>query len=107
MKLADLTWDAQVARFPTLNWRVRSLLRANLAVGLGLVLAFKLSGLPNLRRSPALTISLVLVLAGMLETGRCMRKTWDLYHGGVLFMLYGELMVVTLVLFLLIYPYLI
>ena len=37
---------------------------------------------------------------GMIDTFRCLRRTWSLYHAGVLILLYAELMILALVVFL-------
>jgi hypothetical protein len=34
----------------------------------------------------------------MVETARCLRRRWSLYHAGVLILLYTELMVLAMVL---------
>ncbi len=34
---------------------------------------------------------------GMYETARCLRNKWDLYHAGVMILLYTELMILALV----------
>jgi hypothetical protein len=39
------------------------------------------------------------------EAVRCMRPTWDLYHASVIISLLMDVMVLTLVLFLLLWPY--
>jgi hypothetical protein len=44
-------------------------------------------------------------MASILDTARCLREGWDLYHVGVLLFLYAELMLLTLELFVAIYPY--
>lgn len=36
----------------------------------------------------------------MVETARCLERRWSLYHAGVLILLYTELMILTMVLFL-------
>jgi len=41
---------------------------------------------------------------GMAETARCLSRKWSLYHAGVLILLYSELMILALILFLSIYP---
>jgi CO dehydrogenase/acetyl-CoA synthase gamma subunit (corrinoid Fe-S protein) len=41
---------------------------------------------------------------GMVETARCLARKWSLYHAGVLILLYSELMILALVLFLWLYP---
>jgi len=87
-------------RTPILRLRKRSLIR-----GLALSLAafatsLRLAGFPDIR-------SLLVAFAaawGMVETARCLRPKWSLYHAGVLILLYSELMILALVLFLCIYP---
>ena len=41
---------------------------------------------------------------GMGETARCMRRHWNFYHAGVLILLYSELMILVLTVFLVFYP---
>ncbi len=86
------------------DWRRRSLVRANLLVFGALFLAFRLSDFPNNRPSLLLALPLLIAVAGTLDTLRCMRTTWNWYHGGVILCAYMDLMVVCLILFFLIYP---
>jgi CO dehydrogenase/acetyl-CoA synthase gamma subunit (corrinoid Fe-S protein) len=48
---------------------------------------------------------LVLPVAGwgMAETARCLNRRWSLYHAGVLILLYTDLMILVMVLFLWLY----
>ena len=46
-------------------------------------------------------------ILGTADTVRCIQRRWSFYHGGVLLCLYMDLMAITLVLFLLLYPYLV
>ena len=39
----------------------------------------------------------------MIETARCLRKRWSLYHAGVVLLLYSELMILVMALFFWIY----
>lgn len=48
-------------------------------------------------------LAVPLVSWGMVETARCLDRKWSLYHGGVLILLYSELMILALVLFLWLY----
>jgi hypothetical protein len=41
----------------------------------------------------------------MADTARCIRPRWSLYHAAVLLFLYTDLMVLTLLAVLLLYPY--
>ena len=86
------------------DWRHRSLLRANLLVFGALLLSFYLSDFPHNRASLLLIAPLLLAVVGTLDTLRCMRTTWNWYHGGVILCAYMDLMVVCLILFFLIYP---
>ena len=44
-----------------------------------------------------------IVCWGMVETFRCLGPRWSLYHAGVLILLYSELMILAMVLFLWVY----
>ena len=90
-----------------LNPRYRSLVRGNIIVLGSLALATLLSGAPQLRTAPLLVLPLLGCIAGTADTARCMQRRWSFYHGGVLLCLYMDLMAITLVLFLLLYPYLV
>ncbi len=70
------------------------------------VAAIPLSHFPQLQPSPLLILPALVALAGTADTVRCIRPRWCLYHGGVLLCIYMDLMVLSLVLFLLVYPYL-
>ncbi|MGI4755776.1 MAG: hypothetical protein ACRYGF_02890 [Janthinobacterium lividum] len=86
------------------DWRQRSLVRANALVFASLLFAFRLSDFPNNRASFWLVLPLLLAVVGTLDTLRCMRSRWNWYHGGVILCAYMDLMVVCLILFFLIYP---
>ena len=49
-------------------------------------------------------VSVVLAGWAMVETSRCLGKKWSLHHAGVLILLYAELMILMLTLFLWLYP---
>ncbi|MFT4114197.1 permease [Silvibacterium sp.] len=85
--------------------RARSLLRGALVVLTSLTLALILSGFPHPHPAWYLAILAVTALWGTWETLRCLRLRWSFYHGGVLLFLYMDVLALTLILFLLIYPY--
>lgn len=87
-----------------MDWRQRSLLRANLLVLFSVTVSFWLSNFPHNRLNPWLAIPLVLAMVGTVDTLRCMHKRWDWYHGGVILCAYMDLMCVCLILFFLLYP---
>ncbi len=88
------------------NPRQRSLIRANVLVLGSFFAAIPLSRFPHLQPSPLLILPALVALAGTADTIRCIRRRWCLYHGGVLFCIYMDLMVLSMIFFLLLYPYL-
>lgn len=91
---------------PFFHLRRRSLLRGSLLVLGSVALSFPLAGFPNAHRNPFLGVPALLVLYGTLETVRCVRPRWDLYHAGVILLLWMDMMASCLVLFFLFSPYL-
>jgi hypothetical protein len=92
-------------RYAIFHLRTKSLLRGTLLVLLGLAAAFPLSGFPRIHRAPGIAFAVVVTLWGSVETARCLQRRWDFYHGGVLLLLYMDLMALMMVFFLLFYPY--
>jgi hypothetical protein len=86
--------------------RSKSLLRG-LLLSLGaLAASLGLEGFPRtnaLHASPWQILVVPVSCWGMWETARCLQRRWSLYHAGILILLYAELMVLALVLFLWIY----
>ena len=85
--------------------RRRSLIRASLLVLLSLLAAVRISDFPHNRQSVFLVLPALVALAGTADTIRCMRRRWSFYHGGVVLLIYMDLMAVAMILFLLLYPY--
>ena len=70
------------------------------------VASLLLAGFPHidqLHGSPWQFASLLMAAWGMAETGRCMRGKWSLYHAGVLILLYSDLIILALIIFLVAY----
>ena len=88
-----------------LNPRHRSLVRGNVLVLASLVAAFILSDFPHNRATMFLLLPTFGAFAGTADTVRCIRKRWSLYHGGVIFCIYMDLMIVAMILVFLLYPY--
>lgn len=88
-----------------LNPRKRSLLRGALLVLLSLGAAVLLSDFPRNRANPFIAFPAAAAVAGTIDHLRCMQRKWSLYHGGVLLLIYMDLMAVSMILFLLLYPY--
>lgn len=85
--------------------RSRSLTRGTLLVMASLVWSFALSGFPEVRPAPAIALPVALALWGSFETARCLCPRWSWYHSSVLLLLSSDVMALTMMLFLLIYPY--
>jgi hypothetical protein len=92
-------------RYAVFNIRARSLVRGTVLMLGSLVLAFVLGGFPNVHGSAVMTVPVVLAGWGTGETARCLQRRWSFYHGGVLLLLYADVLVLALVVFLLLYPY--
>ena len=87
------------------NPRSRSLLRGSMLVLLSFPAALVLAHFPQNHPTPLLVIPALTAAAGLIDHIRCMRPNWSWYHGGVLLCIYADLMVISMILFLLIYPY--
>jgi hypothetical protein len=95
------------SRLSILRIRHKSLVRG-VVLSLGAFLAsLLLAGFPhidNLHGSHWQILALLIAVWGMVETGRCLRGKWSFYHAGVLILLYSDLMILTLIVFLVAYP---
>jgi hypothetical protein len=87
--------------------RERSLLRGVL-LSLGAFAAgLRLAGFPDINALHGSNWQIAFVPVacwGMVETARCLKRRWGLYHAGVLILLYSELMILAMVVFLALYP---
>jgi hypothetical protein len=86
--------------------RQRSLVRGVLLSLSAFVASLLLAGFPHIDRlhgSPWQFASLLMAAWGMAETGRCMRGKWTLYLAGVLILLYADLIILALIIFLVAY----
>ncbi len=84
-----------------------SLLRGLLLALGAFAYSLRLGGFPDLNRlhsSPWQIVPSLITFCGMVETARCMQRQWSLYHAGVLILLYTELMIMSLSVFLIFYP---
>ena len=70
------------------------------------IISLLLAGFPHIEKlhgSRWQTLVLVAAGWGMAETGRCLQGRWSLYHAGVLLLLYSDLMILTMIVFLVAY----
>ena len=87
------------------NPRAHSLLRGSALVLISLGAALVLSDFPRNRATPLLIFPALIAATGTADTVRCMRSRWSFYHGGVLLLVYMDLMALCMILFFLLYPY--
>jgi len=87
------------------NFRCRSLVRGTALVLASLAASFLLSGFPNVHTAWSISFAALAALWGTFETLRCLRLRWSFYHGGVLLLLYMDVIALTMIFFLLFYPY--
>ena len=52
-----------------------------------------------------LTLPALAATAGTIDTIRCLRGRWNLYHVGVILCVYMDLMALCMILFFFLYPY--
>jgi hypothetical protein len=86
--------------------RQRSLVRGIVLSLTAFVMSLLLAGFPhldNLHGSPWQVVALLAGAWGMAETGRCMQARWSLYSAGVLILLYSDLVILMLIVFLVAY----
>jgi hypothetical protein len=87
--------------------RSKSLLRGLLLSLAAFAASLRLAGFPDIGALHGSSWQILAVLAaawGMAETARCLSRKWSLYHAGVLILLYSELMILALAIFLCLYP---
>jgi hypothetical protein len=87
--------------------RQKSLLRATLLSLGAFAASLRLAGFPyfdNLHGSHWQFLALLVAAWGMVETARCLRRKWSIYHAGVLILLYTGLMILAGIVFLLAVP---
>ena len=88
-----------------LNLRARSLVRGTVLVLASLAASMLLSGFPQVHPAWQIAFAALAALWGTYETTRCLRLRWSFYHGGVLLLLYMDVTALTMIFFLLFYPY--
>lgn len=88
-----------VGKSRILNLRKPSLIRSN-----GLVIASLCTAWPAFRHPSGIfamwmPLAAIVAMIGTADTCRHLRRRWDWHHGGVLLMIYADLMTVTLLAF--------
>ena len=87
--------------------RQKSLLRGILLAIGAFAASLRLGGFPDinaLHSSHWQMVAALVAFWGMVETARCLSRKWSLYHAGVLILLYTEVMILGMAVFLFLYP---
>jgi hypothetical protein len=88
--------------------RSKSLLRGILLSLGAFAASLRLAGFPDINALHGTRWQILAVPAacwGMVETARCLDRRWSLHHAGVLILLYAELMILIMALFLCLYRF--
>ena len=88
-----------------LRLQKKSLARGTVLSLASLWISFRFSGYPDVHICLWLIAPLLVTCAAIFDTARCLQKRWNFYHGGVLLLLYVDLMVVIMISFLLVAPF--
>ena len=86
------------------NLRRPSLLRGNVLVLGSLAASFTLARFPANKATLTMIFPVLFSIAGTAETFRCLRAQWSFYHGAVMISLYMDIMALTMICFLALYP---
>jgi hypothetical protein len=92
-------------RFSIFRLRQKSLARGTILALSSLWISFRLSGFPEVHTELWLIAPLLVACAATWDTARCLQKRWNFYHGGVILLIYVDLMVVLMISFLLLAPF--
>ena len=87
--------------------RQRSLLRGIVLAVSAFAISLRLGGFPNinaLHSSHWQILAALMAFWGMIETARCLGRRWNLYHAGVLILLYTDLMILAMAIVLFLFP---
>jgi hypothetical protein len=92
-------------RFSILQLKRKSLARGTVLALASLWISFRLSGFPEVHICLWLIAPFLAACAAAWDTARCLQKRWNFYHGGVILLLYVDLMVLLMISFLLLAPF--
>jgi hypothetical protein len=89
-------------RISIFNLRQRSLVRGILLALGAFAASLRLAGFPDIKTLHSSQWQALPALIGvwaMVETARCLSRKWSPYHAGVLLLLYTDLMILAMVVF--------
>jgi hypothetical protein len=92
-------------RFSIFQLQRKSLVRPTLLALCSLWVSFRLSGFPEAHICLWLILPFLIACAATWDTARCLQKRWSFYHGGVILLIYVDLMILLMISFMLLAPY--
>ena len=87
--------------------RQRSLVRGIILALGAFAASLRLGGFPDihaLHSSHWQIVPALVAFWGMVEKARCLSRRWSLYHAGVLILLYTDVMIIGMAVFLFLFP---
>ena len=94
-------------RTTLLRLKQPSIVRSIVVALVAFLASLRLGGFPDidaLHSSRWQILAVLAALAAMVDTIRCMKRKWSLYQAGVLILLYTDVMIMGLAVFLFFYP---
>lgn len=94
-------------RFAIFRLRQKSLARGAALSLTAFLFSLRLAGFPNIENLHGSRWQLacfVLAIGGMFDIARCLQRRWNFYHGGVLLLLYTNLIILAMIALFAIYP---
>jgi hypothetical protein len=94
-------------RTTLLRLKQPSIVRSIVVALVAFLASLRLGGFPDidaLHSSHWQILAVLAAFAAMVETIRCMKRKWSLYQAGVLILLYTDVMIMGLAVFLFFYP---
>jgi hypothetical protein len=83
----------------------KSLVRSTVVALGSMWVSLHISGFPDVHPCLWLLLPFAIACVATWDTARCLQKRWSFYHGGVLLLLYVDLMVILMISFLLLAPF--
>lgn len=83
------------------------MVRSTLVALLAFFLSLRMGGFPDidaLHSSRWQSLPILIALAAMVETTRCMKRKWSFYQAGILLLLYTDVMIMGMAVFLFFFP---
>jgi len=92
-------------RLSILQPRRKSLTRGTVLALASFWVSFRISGFPEVHTCLWLIVPLLVVCVATWDTARCLQRRWNFYHGGVILLIYVDLMILLMISFLLLAPF--